>query len=613
MKKVSLLLIILLSLFMFIPLIKINTVKAEGSITYTQLPFGNIITPTAGSWQDVNVTSSYNIPFNAVLETWCWQSRSDGERVAGVREDGSTLDRRFFISRGTYNNERGGRLPVQVSSEGIIEAIISTSTNVGVELMGYWEGIVFTEQYEELSIELNSTWNIYDMSTLTDGVSGRRVYVMSLQRRSAYTTYVNFGVRSYGSSVNRLISYSRGSGLTYNSVPCTMCVETDTNSLIEYYCDPQTTISAANHSILSLGYYGSQLSYNEDFYDFSKASTGSYEWVNSDLTDADSGFPSGEQIIEFWSGNNATSSKAVGVRNVDDETDGCRTTMDRPVYSTIGDQHIGLTFIAIAKDGDIEWFAYNPAYNQAWYFGYFTTGDYPYLLTDSTGNTNNENGDSLTLYSFWYMKSGELSGFIYEYNMTGSFINSTWSVFSDNNSTWGNHTFILNSDNLGDTIYYRIYANSSNNDFTVTEYFNFTVQATVTFYHNSGGIIYRNSTLCSNTTQTTYTTPTNLEIIAICNSTYGYYNMTWHNNLNYTILNPYNYQVQNRTDFNVLFGAIGSGEPSATPAPTPTGSPTGEYTVNDLQDYFLFGVIVSAIIFILVSVVFIGNNKRKGW
>lgn len=238
---------------------------------------------------------------------------------------------------------------------------------------------------------------------------------------------------------------------------------------------------------------------------------------------------------------------------------------------------------------------------------YCTSGILPVNDESKSGSNGNENGDNVDFYTYWYLvQDGNLSGYIHEWNMTGSFINSTWTAFSQNNETWANYTLTLNC-NIGDFIVWRVYANSSDNTFATTSDFNITVQTTVTFYCNTGGIIYRNSTLCLNTTQTTYTEPTILEMIGICNSTYGYYNMTWYNGLNYTVENPYIYTVQNRTDFNIMFSPIGTGT-APTPTPTSTG---GEYTEQDLSEYFILGGVFSILIFGLLVLPFMIKRRKK--
>ena len=221
------------------------------------------------------------------------------------------------------------------------------------------------------------------------------------------------------------------------------------------------------------------------------------------------------------------------------------------------------------------------------------------LQSSNENSDNNENGITTNFSCFWY-SSGSVtcSGYIFSYGLSGSMQNDTWMQFYQTNETWANVSKTLNfvSSNLGQLIYYKWFANSSANAWYVSALKSFTLQATVTFQHNEGGIFRRNSTSLANNTQTTYTTPTNLEMIALCNSTYAFLSWNYTNLINSNTSNPSWFTITNQSVLSCNFANM-------------TVSDGGGYTDEDLQDYLIIGIIITCIIGSLIIITVMKRRK----
>jgi hypothetical protein len=147
-------------------------------------------------------------------------------------------------------------------------------------------------------------------------------------------------------------------------------------------------------------------------------------------------------------------------------------------------------------------------------------------------------------YSYWYSTVTLLSGFIFSFNQSGSYVNDTWVSFPATNSTWANVSKSITL-NCGSVVGWLVYANTSAG-WTVLPVQYETVSALVTFYFTDLGSLERNGSVLGNGTSTTYSSLSPvLHLTGVPES-----NMTC---VNFTIGgvlvsgNPYNFTVQNST------------------------------------------------------------------
>lgn len=232
------------------------------------------------------------------------------------------------------------------------------------------------------------------------------------------------------------------------------------------------------------------------------------------------------------------------------------------------------------------------------------------LEASSENYNSNENGIETEFYCYWIAKGAvTLSGYIFSYGLSGNMNNGTWVEFSDINETWANVSITLNfsSISLGEKIYYKWFANSSSNNWYESVLSNFTLQATILFIYNDGGLLSRNYTIIENSTETTYSESTLLDLRALCNSTYGFLSWNYTNTINSNINNPFLFDVCNQTTITCNFQEIGTG---TEPEPTPTSTGVGEYTDEDLTTMFIIGGGLSALFCGLILLVMIRKKKE---
>lgn len=181
------------------------------------------------------------------------------------------------------------------------------------------------------------------------------------------------------------------------------------------------------------------------------------------------------------------------------------------------------------------------------------------LTASNEGYVNNENG-ALSSFSSYWVKTGSISasGYVFSINYGSGYINDTWTAFSDVNNVWANLTKILmgSAAQIGGTILYKTFANASNGLWYESAEKSFVLQASVSFYYNSGGSVERNNTAINNATSTTYTTPTVLKLDALAESLNGFLSWNISNGLSSSIDNSYNYSVVNKTDLFCYFDSF---------------------------------------------------------
>jgi hypothetical protein len=180
-------------------------------------------------------------------------------------------------------------------------------------------------------------------------------------------------------------------------------------------------------------------------------------------------------------------------------------------------------------------------------------------------NSSNENGVN-TVINFTSTPSNPIypqSGYVFSWDISGSYVNDTWVQFTD--GTYQNISLTkLIFTTLGNTIHFKIYGNDSLNNWSVSDIQTIsTIQATITFYFNTGGGLWRNNAAISNGTVTTYSSPATLSLTAICNSTYAFESFNYTNTVGASTTNPFSLTVTNQStvtlyfaqDYNVGYGA----------------------------------------------------------
>ena len=176
----------------------------------------------------------------------------------------------------------------------------------------------------------------------------------------------------------------------------------------------------------------------------------------------------------------------------------------------------------------------------------------PFYDLTKVGNTSNETVSVSEFYSFWYIITLDLSGYVFSWNSSGTYANDTWTAFSAANNSWANVSKTIDIA-VGNKMSWLVYANSSTNTWAILPLQTYTVTATLSFYFNEGGTLGRNTTVLTNGTSTTYNTLTPyLDLEALANSTFAYLSINW--TYGSTVSNSYVFAIVNATTIWAYFG-----------------------------------------------------------
>jgi len=203
-----------------------------------------------GSWENARL-DTYGVPPNEVTEMVVVNESSSSEVYAGVRTDGSGLDRTLDISEAEGGGMDTSTLLVKAGGDdkATIEVYADSPTNIDFYVMGYWSTPPGT--YTELNDTLGSPvvdqiWEDADLSAF--GVPADAVAQIAMANR--YVDGENhMGLREKGSSLQRDIDLheAEGGGCDVSTIH----VSADENSTIEWYHEDVSD----NHEYRLLGYW----------------------------------------------------------------------------------------------------------------------------------------------------------------------------------------------------------------------------------------------------------------------------------------------------------------------------------------------------------------------
>lgn len=184
------------------------------------------------------------------------------------------------------------------------------------------------------------------------------------------------------------------------------------------------------------------------------------------------------------------------------------------------------------------------------------------------GSTSNTSLTVTTLFSFWYVYNGQLSGFIFQWNDTGTYQNETWAAFAATNNSWANTSKTITAQ-IGYWIGWRVYANDSTNAWGTLPIECFIIDGNVTLYWNTGGVLQLNGTTLTNGTIKTYSaTNTGLGLSGVVQVNMLFLNFTYAYGVSTS--NPLAFAVVNTTTLWCYFG----------PVPPPLTYIVARFTIN---------------------------------
>jgi len=211
-------------------------------VDFTEMASTFVPTGTA-TWQDKNLQSAFEVPKGRVCQIHVYHNTQDAAKIAGVRTDGSTLERKMSIheAEGTVTATNGYDTYVKTSvADGIIETYGTDIFSVYFLLLGYFDSTMdYTELWTQKDITTADVWTDFDLTADLDQDGRVTNFVLT---HSNANTEANLGARVDGSLLFRYIlehesetnAYT-GFGIIVQSNPSTGIVELLAGVTADYF------------------------------------------------------------------------------------------------------------------------------------------------------------------------------------------------------------------------------------------------------------------------------------------------------------------------------------------------------------------------------------------
>jgi len=212
--------------------------------------FDTFTAGASGAWTDRNLCS-YGVRPSHVAEIVMTNDLGGNERLAGVRTNGSVLQRRFAVHEAESGGVATATLFVKAdaSATATIEVYAQEDTNVDFYVAGYWSAApqAYTELFTDAGSPSSSgTWE--DLDLTASGVPDS-AYAEMVLANEVEDPPEQMGVRANGSSLSRFLNIARAEGGGENVAR--MHVASDTAAAIEFYHSDVTS----DNSFFVVGYW----------------------------------------------------------------------------------------------------------------------------------------------------------------------------------------------------------------------------------------------------------------------------------------------------------------------------------------------------------------------
>jgi len=294
--------------------------------------FDTLNAASAATWEDENL-SSYNVSAGDVVEVLAENSQAGFARYAGIRTDGSSLERRFDLNEAEAGGDSVVTMnAVAVGANATIEIYEEVTADTSFRLLGYWDDPpgTYTEAFSTIAAPAaDNTWTDRDLSSAGVPANGVAEIVLANGRHEFGNS---FGVRTNGSTVHRTVAIMESedevtdSGVyntDTNRQTARMHVKADASSVIEIfhedvsdtvyefqlvgYWTPASTITISgtangnDSATVKVAVNGSEQS--------GKTGTiGSNQWEITGVTE-----PTENDIITVWVDNVSDANESTGV------------------------------------------------------------------------------------------------------------------------------------------------------------------------------------------------------------------------------------------------------------------------------------------------------------
>jgi hypothetical protein len=247
------------------------------TVTWTEA-FSSFV-PSSTGWNDYDIYTNKSVPKGAVALIAMCNAQNDAPNSVGVRTDGSSLSRSVNLHEAEDGGAVYATMFVKVdASTGLIDTYCSTLTSCTFYLLGYFNGVDFTEAFDKITTSTDRVFTDYDIYTNKSVPKGSVIQCMFINTFDG--AYALMGVRTDGSSIVR-----------YQSVHEAESAAPDTDDAETYSVCVKSSVSTGKIEICEdldfgyvyyLGYFGSELDYTE----LNQALTISTadDWQDQDLT-----------------------------------------------------------------------------------------------------------------------------------------------------------------------------------------------------------------------------------------------------------------------------------------------------------------------------------------
>lgn len=221
-----------------------------------------------GVWTDYDLFTNQEVPKGAIVEIVFANNNTGFARVAGVRTDGSSLNRYIDLHEAEGGGITTGNMFVKSNeTNGLIEVYAEVGVDVEFYLLGYFSSSFdFTEAFEYMGYNTIALWFDKDLSGY--GVPNNAVSQI-LITNSVTDGGFGAGVREDGSVLNRLVILDEAEPDGYNCI--SMVVKANGSSVIEWRGFRQGVPPFGGIQMWVLGWFSSNVNFTEGWTDYSPA------------------------------------------------------------------------------------------------------------------------------------------------------------------------------------------------------------------------------------------------------------------------------------------------------------------------------------------------------
>jgi hypothetical protein len=202
---------------------------------------------SASTWQDKNLSGApFNVPANAVVEIAIVNGDYNTAYYAGVRANGSGLERRILmhVAEGDDSSDFSDGMDVvvmhvQADASSIIEHYGGSRSRVRFYLLGYWDSGTYVEKFNSFTAGDDHTWRDENLSAY--GVSANEIAeIVMVNKNTSYQTQA--GVRTNGSGLGRILDLHEAEDGGVDTATMLAAADGTANAIIEVYAEYDSDI-----------------------------------------------------------------------------------------------------------------------------------------------------------------------------------------------------------------------------------------------------------------------------------------------------------------------------------------------------------------------------------